>query len=118
MDGRVENLAELLHAEHGLALVVAELGDGKVGRWIGAPFRRSGVACRLDRHPGAESIDSAPKAIRSRGRVGGVPPDQPCTGCTSTKIGYGSGHSVAEAMLRLHRLSASDPSTYSTEPPF
>jgi hypothetical protein len=34
---RVENLAGLLHDNHGLALVVAELGDGEVGhRWRGS----------------------------------------------------------------------------------
>jgi hypothetical protein len=37
---------------------------------------------------------------------------------TGTKFGYGAGHSLAEAMLRLHRPSAPGPSTYSTEPPF
>ncbi|MFE7525225.1 hypothetical protein ACFU7Y_05840 [Kitasatospora sp. NPDC057542] len=34
------------------------------------------------------------------------------------KIGSGTGHSVAKAMLRLHRPPAPDPSAYSTEPPF
>ena len=98
LSGRVENLAELLHDEHGLALVVAELGDGKVGRWIGAPFRRS----RADWIGTQERNRSIPRPRRldRGGKVGGVPPDRPGTGCTGTNIGYGSGHSVAEGMLR------------------
>ena len=43
LSGRVENLAELLHDEHGLALVVAELGDGKVGRWGAAPAKNCSI---------------------------------------------------------------------------
>ena len=86
LSGRVENLAELLHDGHGLALVVAELGDGKVGRWGAAPAKNCSIP--------------PPRPFDRGGRAGGVPPDRPGTGCTGTKIGYGSGHSVAEGMLR------------------
>jgi len=37
---------------------------------------------------------------------------------TDTQIGSGSGDSIAEALLRLHRTPAADPATYPSEPPF
>ena len=106
LSGRVENLAELLHDEHGLALVVAELGDGKVGRWIGAPSRRSGI----DRFRAqGDSVEGAKwEGCLRTGLVLAAP---------APISAMAQGTRWPRGCCRLHRPPAHGPSAYSTEPP-